>query len=64
MSGSGRKNDASGRPSKARWPEPVDVINGVPDRSAKARLWKYVAVAVVFLIWVCLLVLCGVIGTP
>lgn len=63
MSGSGKRDDASGAPDKAKkLTEPVDVIDGVPDRSVSPRPWKYVALAVVLLIWVGLLVLCGVIG--
>ncbi len=53
---------ASQKTGKANCPEPVDVVNGVPDRSGNPRLWKYLVIAAVFLIWICFLVLCGIIG--
>ncbi len=57
-----KKSDASQKTDKANYPEPVDVIDGVPGRSAKARTWKYLAVAAVFLAWIGFLILCGIIG--
>ena len=62
MSADRKKSDASSRESKTSIPEPVDVIDGVPDRSGKAHPWKYLAVAAVFLAWIGFLVLCGIIG--
>lgn len=45
-------------------PEPVDVVEGVPDRSSDPALWKYLALAVIFVAWVCLLLLCLLAGAP
>ena len=53
---------ASQKTEKANCSAPVDVIDGIPDRSGKARLWKYLALAAVFLAWICFLVFCGIIG--
>ncbi len=63
MSAGGKKGNAHTGQEKVKYPEPRDVIDGVPDRSAKARPWKYVALALVFLAWICFLVFCGIIGT-
>lgn len=37
---------------------PRDVIDGIPDRAAKRPLWKFIAIAVVFLCWVAFLIYC------
>jgi uncharacterized membrane-anchored protein len=63
MSGGNKKGDASGGRAAAKRFEPVGVIDGVPDRSAKPSPWKYLALAAAFLVWVGFLVLCGIIGT-
>jgi len=33
-------------------PEPVDVVDGIPDRSPTAPRWKLVVILLVFLAWV------------
>ena len=58
-----KKPGASQKTDKAQHLEPVDVIDGVPDRSGAPRPWKYLAAAVVFLAWVGFLIICGIIGT-
>ncbi len=62
MSADGKKSDASQKTEKTNYSEPVDIIDDVPDRSGNPRLWKYIALAAVFLAWICFLVLCGIIG--
>jgi hypothetical protein len=54
-------------PKKAAAPpiaDPVDVVDGIPDRSRNPRLWKYLVLAVLFLAWVAFLVFCLVWGAP
>ena len=58
----GKISVASHKADKANRPDAVDVIDGVPDRSANARPWKYLALVAVFVAWVVFLVLCGIIG--
>lgn len=41
--------------SDAPPPAPSDVVDGVPDRTAKPAAWKYAALALVFALWVALL---------
>ncbi len=41
---------------------PVDVVDGIPDRSDKPRTWKYVLIAVIFVGWVGMLVACVILG--
>ena len=44
--------------------EPVDVADGIPDRTSHPALWKYLVLALIFIAWLCLLVLCGIAGAP
>ena len=37
-------------------PEPVDVVDGIADRSPNPAAWKYVVLLVIFLAWIALLV--------
>lgn len=37
-------------------PEPVDVVDGIPDRRAKPSRWAYVLIAAVFVAWLAFLV--------
>ncbi|MCK4623742.1 MAG: hypothetical protein KAV00_00385 [Phycisphaerae bacterium] len=62
MSTGRKKSDTSSGQDKTNRPEPVDVIDGVPDRSGDPRPWKYIAVAAVFLAWISFLIICGIIG--
>jgi len=62
MSADRKKSDASQKTDKANYSEPVDVIDGVPDRSGNPRLWKYLDLAAVFGAWIGFLVICGIIG--
>jgi len=43
-------------------PQPVDVVDGIPDRSLRPGRWKYVLIAVIFLAWVAFLVYCQLAG--
>ena len=47
MSKSGQDNAAP--------PQPVDVVDGVPDRSAKPAAWQYLTLAAFFIVWVAVL---------
>ena len=42
--------------------EPVDVVDGIPDRSRSRPLWKYAALAMLFLSWVGFLIYCNLAG--
>ncbi|MDY7011087.1 MAG: hypothetical protein SVV80_10105 [Planctomycetota bacterium] len=57
-----KKSDTSQKADKAKYFEPVDVIDGVPDRSSNPRLWKYLVLAALFGAWIAFLVICGIIG--
>lgn len=57
-----KKSGASHKTDKAKCLEPVDVIDGVPDRSGNPCSWKYIAVVAVFLAWIGFLIICGIIG--
>ena len=37
-------------------PDPVDVVDGIADRSARPRIWKYVVLGAVFIGWLCFLI--------
>ena len=56
--GNGKNPDKA--PAKPAQPElarpPVNVIDGVPGRSANPAAWKYIALAIIFLAWVAFLI--------
>ncbi len=41
---------------------PVNVIDGIPDRSSRPAIWKYALLAVIFLAWVGFLIYCYLAG--
>lgn len=43
-------------------PEPVDMVDGIPDRSANRGLWKYALIGLIFLAWLVFLLYCGFAG--
>jgi len=45
-------------------PDPVDVVDGIPDRSAVGLVWKWALLGAIFLVWVGFLVYCAVTGSP
>lgn len=45
-------------------PAPVNVVDGIPDRSASPRRWKYLVIAAGFVAWVALLAACAIWGAP
>jgi hypothetical protein len=53
--------DRSDRPKP---PEPVDVVDGIPDRSPRPAWWKYAVLAAVLLAWVGFLIACEILGSP
>lgn len=66
-----RKTDSSrGKGGPSRPPRedppaaPMDVVDGIPDRSPYAALWKYLVLALIFLGWVAFLVYCRIAGAP
>ncbi len=54
-----RRKEAAGRDAddgRQHPPEPVDVVDGIPDRKAKPSPWAYVLIAAVFVAWLAFLV--------
>ncbi len=49
-------------PKSAGVPEPIDVVDGVPDRSKNQAAWKYLLIALIFAGWVAFLIYCGITG--
>jgi len=47
---------------KQELPEPVNVVDGIPDRRERTPVWKYVLIAVVFLAWLAFLIYCAAAG--
>ncbi len=45
-------------------PEPIDEIDGVPDRSPHPAVWKYLLLAGAFLAWMAFLLYCQFGGGP
>ena len=44
-------------------PEPVDVIDGIPDRSPPASWWRYAVLLAVFAAWVAFLIYVRIAGS-
>jgi hypothetical protein len=42
--------------------EPVNVVDGIPDRSTNPRPWKTMAVGGIFLVWLGFLIYCLLAG--
>jgi len=55
----------AGRRSKSRSEptEPVNLVDGIPDRSPRPAKWAYVVIGVVFVAWVAALVYCRMAGS-
>ncbi|MFP3937924.1 MAG: hypothetical protein ACLFVW_06245 [Phycisphaerae bacterium] len=45
-------------------PEPVDVHDGIPDRSGSPRRWPVLVMGGVFLCWLGFLIYCAAAGNP
>jgi hypothetical protein len=43
-------------------PEPIDVVDGIPDRAARTPRWRYVLLAAAGLAWVAVLIYCWLAG--
>lgn len=55
---------APDKPHAPRRPEPVDVVDGIPDRSANCAAWKYLVLAIVFVAWIAFLIYCQIVAKP
>ena len=49
-------------PAKPPLSEPVDVVDGIPDRAARAPWWRYGLLVVIGLAWLAVLVYCWLAG--
>ncbi len=58
MSKSKERQPAKGQES----PQPVNVIDGIPDRTPKPRVWMYVLCGAVFVLWLAFLIYCAIAG--
>lgn len=62
--GKSRRKTQAAREPPAKAPQPVNVIDGIPDRRP-GRAWPTVVViVVVFAAWVAFLIYCKVAGSP
>lgn len=57
-----KPHNTPAKPEKPTGHEPVDVIDGVPNRSGNVHTWKYLTIAAVFGAWIGFLILCGITG--
>lgn len=56
------KSGKSKSDRQAASPKPIDVVDGVPDRSARAPVWKYVLIALIGVSWWSFLIYCWFAG--
>jgi hypothetical protein len=45
-------------PQPAQRPEPIDVVDGIPDRGARRPTWKYLLLVAIMLGWMAFLLYC------
>lgn len=55
-------SDLNRRPQSPQPRQPVDVVDGVPDRSSRPAAWRYIALAIIFLAWLGFLIYCLLAG--
>jgi len=61
------ERDDTTRKDEAAPPAPVDVVDGIPDRSPSSPAWKIALIVLIFAAWVAVLVyvqLAGRAGSP
>ena len=58
MNGKAKKKAGDQRP-----PEPIDVVDGIADRSPRPTWWKYVLLLLIFLVWIALLLVMKLAGS-
>ena len=56
-----KPSDRSDAPRPA---DPVDVADGIPDRSANCPLWRYLVLGAVFVAWIIFMVYCQITAMP
>ena len=59
-----RKTRQKAAPPRPPAPAPLDVVDGIPDRSAHPQLWKYILLAAIFVGWVVFMVVSALAGGP
>jgi len=47
-----------------KYPDPVDISDGIPDRRERVETWKLLAAGAVFAAWLAFLIYCAVAGNP
>ncbi len=63
-----KRRTQPGRPQQAaadeKLPQPVNIVDGIPDRREHAPKWEYILLAVVFVAWLAFLIYCAAAGRP
>ena len=54
-----KKPPAGEKPVKTPPPEPIDVVDGIPDRQAGRSRWKLLILAGIFVAWIAFLLYCA-----
>jgi len=44
--------------------DPVDVVDGIADRTHNPRAWKYILLGAVFVLWLAFLIISAIVGSP
>lgn len=58
------KKQAARKDDQTHPTEPIDVIDGIPDRQAERPRWKLLTLAGVFLAWIAFMLYCQLAGEP
>lgn len=56
--------EGRGQQPPCELPQPVDMIDGIPDRCDRGRTWKLVAIVIIFLAWLAFLMYAYLAGRP
>ena len=59
-----KKPPPTRKPDRTPPPEPIDMVDGIPDRQAVRPRWKFLVLAAVFAAWIAFLLYCQVAGAP
>jgi hypothetical protein len=60
----GRTDQQPAKEAPPPRPEPVDVVEGIPDRTIRPKRWHYLLLGLIFAAWVAFLVACNLLGAP
>jgi hypothetical protein len=59
-----KKDDKTDAQNQRDCPQPVDVVDGIPDRAIERPTWRFVLLGAIFALWVAFLIYVAAAGGP